>query len=89
MPSRRTYGAGLRAVRRAKGLTQLELGQMAGLSQAAVCHLETDPRANPSWETVVKLAYALGTRPEVLFRVPVPFVQQRARRGPYQPKELE
>jgi transcriptional regulator with XRE-family HTH domain len=49
----------LRELREAAGLTQGELAERAGLSIAGVTQLEQG-RRKPAWETVQKLAIALG-----------------------------
>lgn len=41
-------------------LTQLQVAEKAGLSQAYINELETGKKSNPSLETLTKLAEALG-----------------------------
>jgi transcriptional regulator with XRE-family HTH domain len=53
------FGARLRELREAAGLTQLGLAQKAGLHREAVGQLERGTR-HPAWETVLALAEALG-----------------------------
>jgi transcriptional regulator with XRE-family HTH domain len=55
-----TFGTRLKELRREKGLTQEALARAAGLSKGGVSDLEQDRRASPSWDTVQKLAAALG-----------------------------
>ena len=54
-----TFGDRLRALREAAGLSIYELAKRAGLSRTAVSRIEQDER-QPSYETAVKLARALG-----------------------------
>jgi putative transcriptional regulator len=49
----------LKALRDKAGLTQVKLAQKAGLSAQAIAALEQGTRA-PTWETVRRLAMALG-----------------------------
>ena len=59
----------LRAVRRSKGLSQRDLGELAGVSAGTVYRLENELRgAYPT--TLGKLAAALGVLPEELMREP-------------------
>lgn len=70
-PSR--FGARLRELRQAAGLTQLALARKAGLSHHAICHWEQGLR-EPSWSSVLALAQAL--------RVDIRVFQQRPRQIP-------
>ena len=60
---------GLRAVRRAKLLTQEQLAQEAGLNRVTIWQLETGIR-NPQLSTIRRLAEALGVQPEQLMEAP-------------------
>jgi transcriptional regulator with XRE-family HTH domain len=53
------FGARLRELREAAGLSQKALAERAGLSQGAIAHWEQGLR-EPSWSNVVALAEALG-----------------------------
>ena len=53
----------LKAHREKKGWTQAELAEKSGLSVQAVAALEQGSRG-PTWETVLKLAHALGINVE-------------------------
>src|SRR4051812_48342881 len=53
------FGRRLRAFRDAKGWTQAQLGEAAGMRQNVVARLEAGDR-EPGWGTVQKLADALG-----------------------------
>lgn len=56
----------LRLAREVRGFTQFELGERAGMSQAAVSKLEK-PGRSPRQATVQRLATALEVRPESIF----------------------
>jgi len=65
--SRSTPLPGLAAHRRRRGLTQRQLGELAGVAHTTVQHLETLQRgAYP--KTLRKLATALGLAPEDLLQ---------------------
>lgn len=67
-PSPETFGSRLRRLRKAKGLTQTELGARAGVSQRVVTYYEREG-GSPSLELVVKFSEALGVSSEVLLGV--------------------
>src|SRR3954447_4253068 len=58
------FGAHLRALRRAAGLTQAELAERAGLTANGVSALERGARTRPYPHTVRSLAVALGLAPD-------------------------
>jgi len=58
-------GEALITVRRARGMTQVELAERAGVTQAALSRYEADLRS-PDDEVVAALAQALGVTPEFL-----------------------
>lgn len=58
-------GEALRVARRANGITQAELAERAGITQAALSRYENDLR-EPSQETIETFAGALGITPELL-----------------------
>jgi transcriptional regulator with XRE-family HTH domain len=60
------FGRRLRALRLARGLTQVALGETTGLPQSVVTRMETAPRLNPTMETILKLADALACTPNDL-----------------------
>ena len=65
--SRSTLLPGLAAHRRRRGLTQRQLGELAGVAHTTVQRLESLSRgAYP--QTMQKLAIALGVAPEELLR---------------------
>ncbi len=73
----------LRELREAAGLTQGELAERAGLSIAGVTQLEQG-RRKPAWETVQKLAIALGVGIEA-FNEPAESDEKRERGRPRKP----
>ena len=54
-------GENIRHARQKAGLTQKELGEKLGISQAAVGQFESD-KANPKIETLLKIATALNIK---------------------------
>ena len=54
------FSTKLRSLREAKGLTQGELGDRAGLHRVYVTKLETGAETNPTLDTLKSLAQALG-----------------------------
>lgn len=52
------FGARLKALREAAGLTQQQLADLVGMKAQNVTRLETGGR-EPAWETVIRLAKAL------------------------------
>jgi DNA-binding XRE family transcriptional regulator len=63
------FGATLKRLREKAGLTRYGLANAAGLKTQQLDHLEANPGAVPRWDTVCKLADALGV-PLEAFRVP-------------------
>jgi len=57
---RNDFATTLRKLREAKGLTQGELGDRAGLHRVYVTKLETGAETNPTLDTLKGLAKALG-----------------------------
>lgn len=60
----------LRTARRIKDITQAKLAELAGVDQTTISDLECGRNRNPSLETAVRIARALGVTPEELFPVP-------------------
>ncbi len=54
-----SFAARLIALRSAAGLTRYALAKASGVSQGQLAHLEAG-RRGPNWQTVCKLADALG-----------------------------
>jgi transcriptional regulator with XRE-family HTH domain len=63
-PATPTFGALLKRLRLAAGLTQEVLAERAGLSAKAISDLERDPGRLPRLETLALLAEALRLGPE-------------------------
>lgn len=61
------FGKRLRELRKGANLTQEKLGELAGMRYQVVARLEYGQRT-PSWETVLKLAKALGVSTDA-FRI--------------------
>lgn len=53
------YGENIKKIRKHRGLTQKQLGQKLGISQAAIGQFESN-KANPKMETLQKIADALN-----------------------------
>ncbi|HET8662353.1 MAG TPA: tetratricopeptide repeat protein [Micromonosporaceae bacterium] len=81
----RSFGALLRAHRRATGLTQEALAERAALSGQAVGALERGDRRFPHRDTVARLAVALGLTAEAR----AAFVAAASRRAPPRPSAAE
>lgn len=54
-----SVGENIKRIRKEKGLTQKQLGEMCGLADSAIRRYESD-RANPKYETLKKISSALG-----------------------------
>jgi DNA-binding XRE family transcriptional regulator len=54
--------AQLKAAREAKGLSLADLAKLTGMDRSALSKLETGQRANPTVETLVRYAEAVGKR---------------------------
>jgi DNA-binding XRE family transcriptional regulator len=52
----------LKAAREAKGLSLADLTELTGMDRSALSKLETGHRANPTVETLVRYAAAVGKR---------------------------
>jgi transcriptional regulator with XRE-family HTH domain len=63
------FGRRLRELRESTGMNRVELAKKAGLSEGGVRDLEQGHR-HPSWETVLKLAGALGVSCEAFCQAP-------------------
>jgi transcriptional regulator with XRE-family HTH domain len=60
MPSK-TFAMKLKALRTARGLTQVELAKKIQMKQASLARLESGAKPNPTLDTLRKLAKALKT----------------------------
>lgn len=58
---RKTFAMTLKALRTARGLTQVALARKAKMQQTYVAQLETGVEANPTLDTLRRLAKALRT----------------------------
>lgn len=54
-----TIGENIRLYRKRKKITQMELGQMVGLTNDHICRIEND-KVNTTLNTLTKIASALG-----------------------------
>jgi transcriptional regulator with XRE-family HTH domain len=54
--------AQLKAAREAKGLSLADVTELTGMDRSAISKLETGQRANPTVETLVRYAEAVGKR---------------------------
>jgi transcriptional regulator with XRE-family HTH domain len=61
-----TFGGRLAALRKARGMTQEDLGRAGDTSQRMVAHYENTPGAQPPADVVVSLARALGVTADEL-----------------------
>jgi transcriptional regulator with XRE-family HTH domain len=69
--ARAVFASNLRLLRRARGLSQEKLSQMAGLSRAYVGRVESGTE-NPGLDSIERLAHELGvTVPAILTPAPV------------------
>jgi transcriptional regulator with XRE-family HTH domain len=56
----------IRALRKQRGLTQLDLNKKTGVPQAVLSHIENGRIKNPSLSFVLRTAKALGVTPSEL-----------------------
>jgi DNA-binding XRE family transcriptional regulator len=63
LPPATAFASRLKALREARGLTQVQLSEASGVSQATISRVEAG-RLEPGWETAVRLADALGVSVE-------------------------
>jgi transcriptional regulator with XRE-family HTH domain len=71
----------LRTARRIARLSQPALALRSGVSQATISAIERGVNNKPTWESVVRLAKALGVEPHEIFEVPqMPEVPEEAAR---------
>ncbi len=61
-------GSRLREVRKAKGLTQTELGELIGVGKSAICCYEKETR-NPTLEAVIEMINVFGVSADYLLGV--------------------
>ena len=58
-------GNRLREVRKAKGLTQTELGELIGVGKSAICCYEKETR-NPTLEAMIEMIHVFGVSADYL-----------------------
>ena len=58
----------LRELRKQRNLTQEVLAELSGVDQVTISYIEIGKVRNPHWETVSKIARALGVGVEELFK---------------------
>jgi transcriptional regulator with XRE-family HTH domain len=75
-------GKRIRDLREERGLTQREVARRAGLTPSGVGFIEHGQTRNPSAETVMAVARALGVPVEELLREPVPLDEAPSPAGP-------
>ena len=63
------FGARLRALREAAGLTQAKLAEKADMQPSVLARLERGER-EPTWPTVLKLAESLSVTPDAFTEKP-------------------
>lgn len=78
------FGGRLRELREAKGWTRKELASTAGMSESGIRDLELGSRM-PAWDTVLKLAAALGVSCEAFQVAPA----DREAAGPGRPRKAD
>ncbi len=76
------FGERLRELREAKGMSQQELADRAGLTRDGVAQFETG-RRRPMWESVLALMGALGATCQEFIDPP----QSRVKAGPGRPSK--
>jgi transcriptional regulator with XRE-family HTH domain len=82
-------GKRIRDLREERGLTQRELARRAGLTPSGVGFIEHGQTRNPSAETVVAIARALGVPVEELLGEPVPLAEASQETGRLEQERLE
>jgi transcriptional regulator with XRE-family HTH domain len=64
-----SIGKKIRELRDSKGLSQVDLASAIGVSKGAISQWETGLVKNITGKTLLKLAKALGTTPDVLLQI--------------------
>lgn len=59
----------LRALRMEKGMTQAQLAKSAGLSNGAIGNYESGKRKNISYNSIFRIADALGVKPSEIIPI--------------------
>jgi len=68
----------LRAERRRLGLSLADVGTRSGIGKANLSRLENDPHPNPTMDTILRYADALGCAVHVVLDEPDPPTRRRA-----------
>lgn len=66
MPGMDTIGSRVRALRKKRGLKQVALAQMAGITQGSLSLIENNETGVPAGDTIAGLCRALRTTPDFL-----------------------
>jgi len=66
MPGMDTIGSRVRALRKKRGLKQVALAQMAGITQGSLSLIENNETGVPAGDTIADLCRALRTTPDFL-----------------------
>ncbi len=74
----KTFGEILKAQRQKLGLTQKQLANAIGMSDAYICSLESDKKSPPPYYTVSAIADVLKMDPEQLWKVAVKHRERQA-----------
>ena len=62
-----TIGENIKRIRKERGLTQKELGELLDMTQSAIGQFEND-KTSPKTDTIEKIASALGVSPSELMK---------------------
>ena len=68
----------LKAERQRRGLSLAEIGERSGIGKSNLSRLENDPNPNPTMDTVLRYAEALGCAIRITLSDPEPPNQRRA-----------
>lgn len=72
-----SFGKAIKAARKAKGMSQLELALELGTSQMSVCNLETEKaRPNVTYTKIIKDVLGVDVLGDSLFKTLKPLVEQ-------------
>ena len=74
----RSFGEMIRAQRRKLGLTQRQVADSIGVSDAYICSLESGRRCPPPYHTVVSIGETLELNVERLWKIAVKYREERA-----------
>jgi transcriptional regulator with XRE-family HTH domain len=60
----------LKTARTLKGITQAQLAEASGVDGSTISNIERGENTNPTWDTVCRIAAALGVQPQDIFPCP-------------------